>query len=118
MRIETNQWRNRYRRTKLNKIYQQKLKDAQRQTWRSFVEAADEKTIWNIKKYMNSMPTQHYIPTLNETVAKSEEKAQEFINTFFPPPPPADLSDITHADCTTEPDPVPCDTNITRQQLR
>src|SRR5579859_1302180 len=118
MRIETNQWRNRYRRTKLNKIYQQKLKDAQRQTWRSFVEAADEKTIWNIKKYMNSTPTQHYIPTLNETVAKNKEKAQEFIKTFFPPPPPADLSDIMHAECTTEPDPVPCDTNITRQQLR
>ena len=78
------------------------------------METADEKSIWKVKKYMNSTPTQPYIPTLNGTAATNESKIQEFIKTFFPEPPPADTSDIVNAELTA----VHCDMNITKRQLR
>lgn len=119
-RVETNRWRNRYRRTRneayrnewkeWDRKYQQKLKDAQRQTWRNFVEAADERTIWKVKRYMNSLPMQQYIPTLNETATTNESKAHEFAKAFFPQPPPADTSDIHTSEY---PQPVHCETLIT-----
>ena len=55
--------------------YNQKVRNAKHATWREFVGAADEKSIWIIKKYMNSTPTQHYIPTINGTATTNEEKA-------------------------------------------
>ena len=77
--------------------------------------SADEKTIWKIKKYIDTIPTQTHIPTLDNEATTNEEKSVKFKNTFFPPPPPADISDIN--DETTYPDPVPCDKRITVQQI-
>ena len=83
--------------------------------WRDFVEKADEKSIWKIKKYMDSTPMTMYIPTLNNSATTNEEKAKEFKEAFFPPPPPADLTDIREIDY---PEPVPCCIQITMQQLQ
>lgn len=51
-----------------------------------------------------------------EPPRQTKAKRKSSYKTFFPPPPPADLSDIIHADYTTNS--VPCDINITKQQLR
>jgi exonuclease III len=113
-RRETNKARNKFKRTgneehqkvwkKREREYRAKIKKAKRRTWRKFVKEANEKTIWKLKKYMDSTPTSSYIPTINETAASNDEKAEIFKSTFFPPPPPADLSDIEAADY---PEPVP-----------
>ena len=95
-------------------------KHAKYNTWREFVGTADEKTIWTIKKYMNSTRTQHYISTLNETTTTSEEKAEQFTNALLPSLaslPQADTSDITDA-TQTYPEPMPYNTTITIQQLK
>ena len=82
---ELNQARNLHRRThnnvdwaewkKKRNEYNQKVRNAKHNTWKEFVEAADEKSISTIKKYLNSKPTQHYIPTINGTATTNEEKA-------------------------------------------
>ena len=92
--------------------YYHEIKKAKRKTWRSFVEKADEKTIWTLKKYMDSTPIPRYIPTINNATS-NEDKAAAFKSTFFPPPPLANLSDIP----STYPDPVPCNSKITTRQL-
>ena len=78
---------------------------------------ADEKRIWKFKKYMDSTPTSSYIPTINETAASNDEKAEIFKSTFFPPPPPADLSDIETADYP-EPVPSPCESPYLKSKRR
>src|SRR5271155_2980058 len=74
-----------------------RLTNIENTAWKQFVEAADEKTIWTIKKYMNSKPTQHYIPTINGTATTNEEKANQFreVLSAISSLPPADTSDIT-----------------------
>ena len=122
---EANKARNRYRRTyrimderewkEKDKELQRSIKKAQAETWRKLLTTADEKTIWKIKDYMDSTPTQPYISTLNGDATSNEEKALEFTRVFFPQPPPADTSDINE---TTEyPRPVPCNLTITMRQL-
>ena len=79
--------------------------------WRDFVEDTNERTIWMVKKYMDSTPTSTYIPTLNnETATSNEKKAKAFQETFFPSPPLADVSDIRS---TVYPQPVDCVKTIT-----
>jgi len=75
---------------------------------------ADEKTIWKLKKYMDSTPMSSYIPMINETAASNDEKAEIFKLTFFPPPPLADLSDIEGTNC---PETVPSPPRITVSQV-
>jgi len=115
--------RNEYRRTELDEDktawkeltsrYKGEIKAAKEKMWREFVEEADEKTIWMVKKYIDKLPTPHYIPTINNATSNSH-KARELKNTFFPPPPPADLSDI---DGATYQEPVSCNQNITIHQV-
>src|SRR5579859_6755908 len=95
------------------------IKRAKYNTWREFVGAADEKTLWTIRKYMNSMPTQHYIPTINRTATTNEEKAEQFRNVLLPSLaslPQANTADITDT-AHTYPTPVPYNPIITIQQL-
>ena len=127
-RRELNQARNLHRRTrshvdwtewkkKRNK-YNQMVRNAIYNTWREFVEAADEKSIWIIKKYMNSKPTQHYIPTINGTATTNEEKATQFREALLPALsslPLADTSDITAT--YTYQEPISINSTITKQQL-
>jgi hypothetical protein len=94
------------------------VRNAKYNTWKQFVESADEKSIWTIKKYMNSKPTQHYIPTINNTATTNEEKAAQFREALLPSLstlPPADTSDITAAH--VHPEPVSFNPTLTRQQL-
>jgi len=74
--------------------YMHSIRKAKHQTWRAFIESADEKSIWQIKKYTESSMTLTYIPTLQGKASSNEEKAKEFQSTFFPQPPSADMSDI------------------------
>jgi hypothetical protein len=79
------------------------------------VEEADETTIWKLKKYMDAgTPTSLYIPMINETAASEDVKAEIFRETFFPPPPAADLSDIEE---TVYPESVPPPPRITLSQV-
>ena len=125
-RREVNQCRRRYQRSRDDrdreewKNRQQQyfgdIKKAKQKTWRNFVEKADEKTIWKVKKYMESVPTSTYIPTLNSYATSNEEKTKEFKEAFFPPPPPANLMDIRE---TVEyPESVACSSHITMHQLQ
>jgi hypothetical protein len=123
-RKEANRARNKFRRTgdldqqevwkDLERKYKRMIKKSKRNTWRKFVTEADENTIWKLKKYMETTPTSSYIPTLNETAASNDEKAEIFRSTFFPPPPPADLSDIEEAHY---PELVPTPPRITLAQV-
>jgi len=126
-RKEVNCLRNRYRRTRneaygnewriQKRIYETEIKKAKEKTWREFTKEADENTIWLLKKYLTSRPTQPFIPTLNETAAGNKQKAKLLHETFFPPPPDADLSDMTTPEQIMHPEPVPFNPNITEQQL-
>jgi hypothetical protein len=89
------------------------IKRAKETLWKEFIGEADERTIWMVKKYIDTKPTPYYIPTINNAMS-NDEKAAQFTATFFPPPPSVDLSDI---DSTTYSEPVPINTNITLQQL-
>jgi hypothetical protein len=80
---------------------------------KEFVGEADERTIWMVKKYIDSKPTPYYIPTINNAMS-NDQKAAEFAATFFPPPLHADLSDIDNSSYS---EPTPINTNITLQQL-
>ena len=108
IRKETNKARNKFKRTRKEehksiwkekeRKYKRKIKKAKRSTWRKFVKEADEKMIWKLKKYMDSIPMSSYIPMINEMTASNDEKVEIFKSTFFPPPSSADLSDIEAAD--------------------
>jgi exonuclease III len=124
LRRKANKLRNAHRRNgntvsrrkwrKAQNKYHDEIKAAKECTWREFVASAEERTIWKIKKYIDTIPTQTHISTLdNETT--NEGKSAKFRDAFFPPPPPADISDIN--DKTTYPGPVPCNERITMQQL-
>src|SRR5579859_4500482 len=69
-----------------------------------FVKESDEKTIWKLKKYMDSdTPTSSYIATLNETVTSNDQKAEIFKSTFFPPPHLQQTSAISREPITPKP---------------
>jgi len=90
------------------------MNECKRTTWQKFVGEADERSIWKVNKYLNSIPTNTYIPTLEGQAATNTQKTDTLSKTFFPPPPPADLSDIPNA---SYPDPVPTNLNITMAQV-
>ena len=123
----SNRLRNRYKRTRnerdrqewrsIANDYKLCIRLAKQNTWREFVEKADAKTIWTVKKYIDTIPTSTYIPTLDEGLAVSNtQKTEIFKSTFFPPPPPADLWDLSQ-NVEDIPPQVHLDTNITMQQM-
>ena len=91
------------------------MKECKRATWQKFISEADEKDIWKVNKYLNSTPTNTFIPTLEGEAASNEQKTNTLKKNFFPPPPPADLRDIPN---TCYPDPVPTNLNITMAQVK
>ena len=107
--IEGEKWRNMRRR------YRSEIQAAKRKTWESFVEEADERTIWTAKKYIDKPPTTHYIPTINNATSH-KQKSAEFAAAFFPPPPPARTSDIN--DTTSYPEPITSNPVITTKQVQ
>jgi ribonuclease HI len=127
MRKEANKLRNMYLRTRSRvdrerwkeelEKYLSKVKQAKEETWKQFTATADNRTIYKVKSYMAGKPTPTYIPTLNNTAESNEEKTAHLTATFFPPPPPADLTDIADAQPETI-SPVACQARITMHQLQ
>jgi ribonuclease HI len=98
------------------KEFKRALRKSKRDTWRTFVSEADERTIWQVKRYLDGPPVASYIPTLNNgKAATNKEKAAAFKEIFFPPPPPADTNDMA---TTNFPPPVEETGIITEAQVR
>ena len=97
------------------RIFQQKKNESKRDTWQKFISNADDRDIWKANKYLNSMPINTFIPTLEGSAATNEQKTNTLKKIFFPSPPPADLRDIPN---TNYPDPVPTNLNITMTQMK
>src|SRR5437667_6298884 len=91
------------------------MKECKRATWQKFISEADEKDIWKVNKYLNSIPTNTVILTLEGEAATNEQKTNTLKKIFFPPPPPADLSDIRNA---SYPEAVSTNLNITITQVK
>ena len=125
LRREANQLRNIYRRTKadIDKIawrkkanyYISKVRQAKRDKWREFVNNADEKSIWKVKKYAAGTPAPSFIPTLNGHAASHSQKVELLQKSFLPQPPPATLNDISQVGFPQE---VPFTSEITIRQVR
>ena len=62
--------------------------------WRDYVDKADRKSIWQIKRYITNLPTSSFIPTLNGHATTHQQKVDALQKSFFPPSPTADLTDI------------------------
>ena len=107
---DKNEWKKR------QQEYFKAIKKAKRETWNKFVKEADERSIWKIKKYMDNIQISTYVPMLNEHAATNEEKTKELKEAFFPPPPPADLTDIRET--TDYPDEFSFNQQITMEQLQ
>ena len=85
-----------------------------RNDWQKFVSEADERDIWIVNQYLNSTPTNTYIPTLEGQAATNKQKTETLSKIFFPSPPPADLSDIPGA---IYPEAVSTNLNISMRQV-
>src|SRR5579859_1214810 len=124
LRKQMNHSRNRYWRThnerdgdewrEMRGRYKYEIKEAKRRTWETFVEEADERTIWTVKNYIDKPPSPYYIPTINNATS-NEQKAIEFSAAFFPPPPPARTDDIGQS---TDPNPVSSNPAISMTQVQ
>ena len=95
--------------------YHQKIDECKRTTWQKFVDDANEHSIWKVNSYLNSLPTNTYIPTVEGAAATNRQKTDTLSKTFFPPPAPADLKDISEA---TYPNPIPTNFNVTTAQVK
>jgi hypothetical protein len=80
----------------MKKRYKEEIRRAKGLKWKEFVEEADEKTIWTVKKYIDKAPSLYYIPTINNATS-NKGKASQLANAFFPPPPPTQTTDIRDA---------------------
>ena len=99
--------RNFYRRTRADidkaawrvkaNLYTSQIRQAKRDKWREFVNSANEKSIWQVKRYITSAPTPSFIPTLDEHSASHKQKVELLQKGFFPQPPPARLDVISQA---------------------
>ena len=93
----------------------QETSRAKTNKWKEYVNNANGKTIWQIKKYITNTPTSTFVPTLNGNAATNEQKVRALLKAFFPSPPPADLTAIPSAVYSEE---VPYEAQITIQQIR
>ena len=136
LRKEANKLRNTYSRTrhetdrkawrrKANE-YTKEIREAKKKKWREYTSEADGKSIWQIKEYITKPPTQNVIPTLNGTSKTHQQKTEALRQTFFPPPPPANLTDIrssgksseSESESEEQPEEIPYTSAITIQQIR
>jgi hypothetical protein len=125
LRRQSNRLRNKYRRTRQEqdkKIwrtkaneYTREITEAKAKTWKEFVQNADGKSIWQVKRYLSGLSQQTVIPTLDSKAETYEQMSNAFQCSFFPPPPSADLKDLRHA---TYPQEVQYDPVISIQQIR
>jgi len=95
--------------------YTQEIARAKASKWKEYVNNANHKRIWQIKKYITNKPTSTFIPTLDGHTATNEQKVSILQKVFNPKPPPADLIDLLTA---PHPQEVPYEDRITIQQVR
>jgi Reverse transcriptase (RNA-dependent DNA polymerase)/Endonuclease-reverse transcriptase len=95
--------------------YVQEIARAKTNHWKKYVNEADGKSIFQIKKYIMNTPTSTFIPTLNNHAATNKQKVNVLRKAFFPKPPPADLTDIPSA---TYPQEIPYEAQITTRQIQ
>jgi ribonuclease HI len=83
--------------------YHAQMAKAKRQHWQDWLEAANEKSIWNAHKYVANASldtTATKTPTLNHkgsSAETNEQKGKVLREVLFPPPPTAQLDDISEA---------------------
>lgn len=81
------------------RAYHTAIRKQQRRHWRTWLEEATDRTVWQANKYVTQEPgsaTASRTPDLqgpNGLATTNEEKSDTLLHTFFPPPPPADLGD-------------------------
>ena len=97
------------------KEYRDAIKKAKGDKWKEYVEEADERSIWKVKKYLDTTPITTYIPTLLRSATTTNEKAEILKANFFPPPPP---TEITGIEGTIYPAPLETATTISMSQLQ
>ncbi len=124
LKREANRLRRRYQRTRcaLNRDrwhskrneYDREIKKAKNTTWRKFVSEADARSIFDLKKYMGGSSNYTNMPNINNATSHAD-KSIELQHAFFPPPPPANISDIGQN--PQYPVPVPYQGTITEHQL-
>jgi len=83
MRKSTNRRRNIYGRTRNERDgqewrnkrdeYKHAIKRAKETVWKQFVDEADERTIWMVKKYIDTKPAPYYIPAINDAMSNDEK---------------------------------------------
>jgi hypothetical protein len=57
------------------------IRNAKEAMWRKYVEDADEKTIWQLKKYIDKPPSPYYIPTIDGETS-NEGKSRQYKTAF------------------------------------
>jgi len=85
-----------------------------RDKWREFVNSANEKSIWQVKKYVANTPVASFISTLDGQAASHNQKVKLLQKSFFPRPPQARLEDIPQATYLQE---VPFTAEVTVKQV-
>jgi len=107
--INTKLWREK------SNEYRAKIARAKEKCWQEFVQNANGKSIWDIKKYLAMSQSQTIISTLEGTNSYSD-MTSILQQSFFPKPPSADLTDIQAR--TSYPPAVPAHLSITIEQIR
>jgi Reverse transcriptase (RNA-dependent DNA polymerase)/Endonuclease-reverse transcriptase len=100
--------------TKSNQ-YSTAIAKAKDKCWQQFVQKANGKSIWDIKRYLTMSQSQTNISVLED--ANSYANMSKLLQqNFFPEPPPADLTDIK--DRTGYPTAVSMNSSITVEQIQ
>jgi hypothetical protein len=96
------------------RIFYRNMNKSKRGTWQKFVSETDEHDIFKVNKYLNSISTNTYIPTL-EGRTSNKQKMDILSKTFFPSPPPVELDDIPN---TNYPEPMSTNLDIIMTQVK
>src|SRR5436305_11138756 len=96
--------------------YTKEIAKAKIAKWKKYTKDADEKSIWQIKRYITNLSTSNIISTLNDLLITHQQKADALQKTFFPHLSSADLRDIKAI--TSYPRSMPYTPQITIQQIR
>jgi Reverse transcriptase (RNA-dependent DNA polymerase) len=96
--------------------YTKEITRAKDRTWQEFVRTSNEKTIWEVKKYLSGTRGQYIIPTMEGKAETFEDITNTLSKHFFPQPPPADLRDVYET--KYYPDPVEYQAKITLEQIQ
>jgi ribonuclease HI len=82
------------------RIWTRTIEKAKTTHWRQFLDEAGEGKLWKAATYMKPRDSWGCIPTLkvaNREVTDNQEKAQTFMDSFFPPMAPAEGEPTTEA---------------------